>query len=247
MIKFSFDAPSSGQFHVPDAYGNQLPYKKQIKQIKLNQFLAPAHRPAPVVTARDHSLQLTVKTVERGEMPERRALEHFIREKYRQIHQACVSTFSSTLFAGYHGAKMQVVIGMEHLHQAHAFLEQYLDEPIEHILGQLSQTELSRDKIVEIGNLAAVDMNQAKLMVAFLVFHLSRQQIAWAVCTGTAAVRYVLQQMGLHFHVLEKADPEVLGEAQRLWGSYYQQKPYVLAIDVAAALKVTRQLYHFSE
>jgi hypothetical protein len=244
MIKFSFDVPSSGQIHSLDGYSHPLSYKKQIN---LNQFLAPKHLSAPVVSTRDHSLQLTVKSVERGEIPERRALENFIREKYRQVHQASVSTFSSTLFAGYVGAKMQVVIGMEHLHQTNAFLEQYLDEPIENILGKISQTEVNRDQIVEIGNLAAVDMNQAKLMVAFLVFHLSRQQITWAVCTGTAAVRYVLQQMRLHFHVLEKADPEVLGEAQRLWGSYYQQKPYVLAIDVAEALQVTRQLYQFSE
>ncbi|MEZ1995502.1 thermostable hemolysin [Acinetobacter lwoffii] len=51
---------------------------------------------------------------------------------------------------------------------------------------------------------------------------------------------------GITFHVLEKADPQVLGEAQHLWGSYYQQKPYVLAIDVAEALQVARQLYQFS-
>ena len=58
-------------------------------------------------------------------------------------------------------------------------------------------------------------------------------------------MRYVLQQMGLHFQVLEKANPEALGDAQHQWGSYYQQKPYVLAIDVAAALAVTQQQYCF--
>jgi len=60
---------------------------------------------------------------------------------------------------------------MQHLNQFNAFLEQYLDEPIENILGKLSQTTVSRDKVVEIGNLAALDMDKAKLMVAFLVFH----------------------------------------------------------------------------
>jgi hypothetical protein len=38
-----------------------------------------------------------------------------------------------------------------------------------------------------------------------------------------------------------------LGKAKFQWGSYYQQKPYVLAIDVAAALQVTQQFYIFSE
>lgn len=243
MIKFSFDPHSSSQIHYLDAYFKQPQYKKQIN---LDQFLAQAPPAVPVVSAQDGSLQLKVKNVARGDTPERHALESFIRDKYRKVHQASVSTFSSTLFAGYVGTEMQVVIGLEHLNKTQAFLEQYLDEPIERILGKLSATEVSRDKMVEIGNLAAVDMGKAKLMVAFLVFHLAQQQIGWAVCTGTTAVRYVLQQMGLHFQVLEKANPEVLGEAQRLWGSYYQQKPYVLAIDVAEALKVTRQLYRFS-
>ncbi|MFV5502291.1 thermostable hemolysin [Acinetobacter sp. 226] len=243
MIKFSFDPQSSDQIHYLDGYFKQSQYKKQIS---LNKFSLQAHHFDPVISVQDNALQLSVQTVHRGETCERRALENFIQEKYQQVHQATISTFSSTLFAGYDGAEMQVVIGMEHLHQTNAFLEQYLDEPIENILGKLSQTEISRNKIVEIGNLAAVDINQAKLIVAFLVFHLSQQCIEWAVCTGTTAVRYVLQQMGLRFHVLEKADPQVLGEAQRLWGSYYQQKPYVLAIDVAEALQVARQLYQFS-
>lgn len=33
---------------------------------------------------------------------------------------------------------MQVVIGMQHLNQFNAFLEQYLDEPVENILSKLS-------------------------------------------------------------------------------------------------------------
>ncbi len=174
-------------------------------------------------------------------------LENFIREKYRQVHQASVCEFSSTLFAGYVGTEMQVVMGMEHLSTVDAFLERYLDASIEQILTQLSNVPVQRPQIVEIGNLAALDMDKAKLMVAFLVFHLSQKNIDWAVCTGTAAVRYVLQKMGLQFHVIEKADPEVLGEAKLQWGNYYQQKPYVLAIDVAAALQVTQQSYSFSE
>ena len=58
-------------------------------------------------------------------------------------------------------------------------------------------------------------------------------------------MRYVLQQMGLHFQILEKANPEVLGEAQKQWGNYYQQKPLDLAINVADALAVTKQHYDF--
>lgn len=245
MRKFNLDDRSFSKTYYLDRNIHPLKFKKNINNQKL---LEQKNHPAfPVVVLKNSSLRLMVKTVQRSEIPERNILENFIREKYRQVHQASVCEFSSTLFAGYAGAEMQVVIGMEHLSAVDAFLERYLDAPIEQILTQLSNVPVQRSQIVEIGNLAALDMEKAKLMVAFLVFHLSQKNIDWAVCTGTAAVRYVLQKMGLQFHVIEKADPEVLGKAKLQWGSYYQQKPYVLAIDVAAALQVTQQFYIFSE
>ena len=262
MIKFNFDAQSSSQTHFLDANFHQQKNKKQFngyasvaqpykpqtnpKQLNLEQpHLDVLHSYASVIQAHTTAQHLNVTTVTHDASKQRLALEHFIRDKYQKVHQASINTFSDTLFAGYVNYDMQVVIGMQPLGANQAFLEQYLGAPIETILTQLSQVPVTRAQIVEIGNLAAQDMSKAKLMVAFLVFHLSQNNVSWAVCTGTAAVRYVLQQMGLHFQVLEKANPEALGDAQHQWGSYYQQKPYVLAIDVAAALAVTQQQYCF--
>lgn len=42
---------------------------------------------------------------------------------------------------------------------------------------------------------------------------------------------------------MDKADPNALGAAQKQWGNYYQQKPLVLAINVAEALAVTQEIY----
>src|SRR5690606_1870462 len=134
MIKFSFDPYLSSQIHYINTYFKQPEYKKQIHHNKSLVQVPPAY---PVISAQDQSLHLTVKTVEQSETLERRSLEHFIQEKYQQVHQATVSTFSAPLFAGYHGAEMQVVIGMQHLNKAYAFLEQYLDEPVENTLSKL--------------------------------------------------------------------------------------------------------------
>lgn len=243
VIKFNFDCNSSNQIHYLNYNPNQPKYKKQLHiQKLLEQKNAPL---CPTVSSRHSSLGVRVKALDRSRSSERIAVENFIRDKYRAVHEASISEFFPTLFAGYVEQEMQVAIGLEHLKTNAAFLEQYLDEPIEMILGKLGNTRVARERIVEIGNLAALNMDHAKLMVAFLVFHLTQKNIEWAVCTGTAAVRYVLQQMGLHFHVLDKANPELLGEAKRQWGSYYQQKPYVLAIHVAEALAVTKELYSF--
>ena len=177
---------------------------------------------------------------------ERKEIEEYISLKYREKHNATLTHFSSTLFLGTSEDQMQVAIGIEHLKTHKAFLEQYLEQPIERSLQNITQQHVSRSKIVEIGNLASENMEYAKMIVAFLVFYLSLDGAEWAVCTGTIAVRYVLQQMGLHFHVLEKANPDVLGEAKKQWGNYYEQKPLVLAINVAESLSVTQKNYDFN-
>lgn len=170
-------------------------------------------------------------------------VEAYIRLKYREKHNAILTQFSSNLFVGMLDNDIKVAIGIEGLKAQAAFLEHYLQQPVEYYLRKLIQQSISREKIVEIGNLASENVEYAKMMVAFLVYHLSAQGIEWAVCTGTIAVRYVLQQMGLRFHILDRADPDALGEEKRRWGNYYEQKPLVLAIHVADALAVTRENY----
>ena len=177
---------------------------------------------------------------------ERKEIEEYISLKYREKHNATLTHFSSTLFVGTSEDQTQVAIGIEQLKTHKAFLEQYLEQPIEQSLQNMTQRDISRSKIVEIGNLASENMEYAKIIVAFLVFYLSLEGVEWAVCTGTIAVRYVLKQMGLHFHVLEKANPDVLGEAKKQWGNYYEQKPLVLAINVAESLSVTEKNYDFN-
>ena len=174
MMKFNLDDRSFSKTYYLDRNIHPLKFKKNINNQKLLE--QKNYSISPVVVLKNSSLRLVVKTVQRSEIAERNMLENFIREKYRQVHQASVCEFSSTLFAGYVGTEMQVVIGMEHLSTADAFLERYLDASIEQILTQLSNVPVQRPQIVEIGNLAALDMEKAKLMVAFLVFHLSQKK-----------------------------------------------------------------------
>lgn len=199
------------------------------------------------ITNRDKALHLHIHPIKPFDQHERQAVQNYIRSKYFKIHHASLSHFSSQLFIGKCKQNIKVAIGVEHLSRTQAFLEQYLHEPIEKILSERLSTQVLRENVVEIGHLASENAEFAKMMVAFLVFHLNQKKIDWAVCTGTLAVRYVLQQMGIGFQVLEKADPAVLGNAQQQWGNYYQQKPMVLVIDVTEALKTTQSKYSFTD
>lgn len=241
MTTFIFKNSSSNKINYLDSNLYNSKYKKE-RFIKTDSDKNCAEV-LPKVSSKNALISLDVKTLDRSRTLERMRAESFISDKYKEIHNASLSEFFSTLFAGYTENGMQVAIGMETLSGKDAFLEQYLETPVQVSLEKFTQSKVPRDKLVEIGNLASLNIENAKLMVAFLVFHLSRQKVEWAVCTGTVAVRYVLQQMRLHFHVIDKADPNALGAAQKQWGNYYQQKPLVLAINVAEALAVTQEIY----
>lgn len=202
MMKFNLDDRSFSKTYYLDRNIHPLKFKKNINNQKLLE--QKNYSISSVVVLKNSSLRLVVKTVQRSEIAERNMLENFIREKYRQVHQASVCEFSSTLFAGYVGTEMQVVIGMEHLSTVDAFLERYLDASIEQILTQLSNVPVQRPQIVEIGNLAALDMDKAKLMVAFLVFHLS-QKILIGPCVPVLQ-RFVMycKKWGCSFMSLKK-------------------------------------------
>lgn len=242
MTTFIFGTDFSTKFNGLNYYKNHLVYKNSTAKLEHLNLLDNQKTYQIVSHKKNMLLRIHAAQVDQSE---RKQVETYISTKYQEMHKATLSHFSSTLFVGEFQHQTQVAIGIEPLKSHQAFLEQYLVQPIEQTLTKMIQRDVAREKIIEIGNLASQNMEYAKMMVAFLVFYLTLAEVEWAVCTGTIAVRYVLQQMGLHFHVLEKANPEVLGEAQKQWGNYYQQKPLVLAINVADALAVTQQHYDF--
>ena len=242
MTTFIFGKKFSTTFSGLNYYKNHKIYENSV--LKLEYLNGLNCQKNYRVVSHQKKMMLHIHAVQVGQ-PERKQVEAFISTKYQEMHKATLSHYSSTLFVGEFQHQTHVAIGIEPLKSHQAFLEQYLVQPIEQTLTKMIQRDVARDKIVEIGNLASQNMEYAKMIVAFLVFYLTVAEVEWAVCTGTIAVRYVLQQMGLHFHVLEKANPEVLGEAKKQWGNYYQQKPLVLAINVADALAVTQQHYDF--
>ncbi|MUG31410.1 thermostable hemolysin [Psychrobacter sanguinis] len=155
---------------------------------------------------------------------------------------------------------LSVAIGIKPVTRSPVFLEQYLNAPIDVAIAQFAGSPIARERIVEIGNLASQSAGNARLMIAFLVFYLSAlskpvgQSVAttkadWAVCTGTNAVRHILSSMGIESHVVAKATIDAITskEQQASWGSYYDNNPLVLAIDIAKAKVVCSPHYQYTE
>lgn len=170
--------------------------------------------------------------------PRRAEVERFIRGVYAERFGATVPAFAPVLVsladpaggiaaaAGYRGADGGPL-----------FLEHYLGRPVEHALAETSGRQPARGEVVEIGHLAAARAGAGRRLVYLLGPHLAHQGYQWAVATLTRELLQLFGRMGLAPLALAPADPAVLGEQARQWGSYYEHDPVVLAGEIGPALR----------
>ncbi len=113
------------------------------------------------------------------------------------------------------------------------FLETYLDTPIEQALALAFAPPVVRSG-VEVGNLAVVDRGGVRLLFSVLTAFLYAAKYEWVVFTVGPLVVNTFLRLGLPLTDLGPARPERLSASERLaWGSYYDQKPHVMAGRVA--------------
>jgi hypothetical protein len=88
---------------------------------------------------------------------------------------------------------------------------------------------VSRDEIVEVGNLAGASCRAAVRMVAQLPVFLMKRRYSWIVFTATGALRQILASFGAPLIELGRADPYRVATAADSWGRYYESDPRVFA------------------
>ncbi len=108
------------------------------------------------------------------------------------------------------------------------FLESYLDQPIEQAVSLAFGRPIQRERIVEIGNLAA---DNVWAMIA--LWGAAANDLGGAsevvVATLTAPLRRMFARIAVPVHELAPADPARLGPTAAEWGSYYESDPRVCA------------------
>lgn len=108
------------------------------------------------------------------------------------------------------------------------FLEQYLEAPVEQLLSHALDRPVSRDRVVEIGNLAAVRAGMARVLIPGLAARLRGEGFELAVFTATRELRNAFHRLSLGPIVLAAADPARLRGGAAAWGSYYTHAPTVM-------------------
>jgi hypothetical protein len=173
-------------------------------------------------------------------------VEVFVKQKFKQSYSANINEFFPDLLCMRCFGKLTGTAGMRVANNSKLFLEQYLDQAIETELSALNNKTVSRDSIVEIGNLASSQRGASHLLFLLFTSILHRAGYRWIVFTATKSLQNNLNKLGFELSYLCNADPSKLdNDSVEDWGKYYDTEPQVVAGDLDNAMNIiqTRPLY----
>lgn len=171
--------------------------------------------------------------------PERDGVEQFVRSVYANRYAADVRDFTPFLVAlRDEGDTVIAAAGYRPAARGPLFLERYLPAPVETLLGHESSKRPGRERVVEVGHLAAIRAGAGRELIRLLAAHLSAQSFHWVVSTVTEELRHLFVRLGVAPLALGVADPAVLGPDAARWGRYYDHHPVVLAGHIEASRQV---------
>lgn len=172
--------------------------------------------------------------------PHRDQLESYIHSRYAETYNANIEHFLPYLLATWGDDAVQGVLGLRPGACGRFFVENYLDAPIESIVSGLQGAPVDRSLIIETGNLAG-SRGSSQLLFIALTEVLYQAGFRWVTFTATAQVSALLHRLGFAPQEICEADLQRLGAHGKDWGSYYDNKPYVVVGDVAQAWHTLRR------
>ncbi|MBV1787992.1 thermostable hemolysin [Marinobacterium sp. D7] len=161
-----------------------------------------------------------------------------IRQTYRQVYGAELHHFMPLLL-WLHGT--ETAVGLSPGSSGAMFLEHYLDQSVEQALQQAVGSDVSRSGVIELGNFAAGNVGETRLLIPMLAKLLYRLGYEWVVFTSTPTLKNSFRRLGVELVTLASADPSRVPNAG-CWGSYYDCAPQVLAGSIAQAMPGLAQL-----
>jgi thermostable hemolysin len=168
---------------------------------------------------------------------QRAHVEHYIAEHFYSYYQAQLASFLPYFLATHSENQISSALGFHPAHTGEQlFLEQYLDHDIQSTLGRLFHRTISREDVVEIGNLTSSKKGSSHILFVLTAAILYEAGYKWVVFTATKQVETLLTKLGLTPVCVCNADPERLSDQGSSWGSYYDQKPKVLAGNLLDAI-----------
>lgn len=170
---------------------------------------------------------------------QRIAVQEFIGAMFARAHHARIKHYMPVLLSlNAPDGTLVMACGLRSAAASDLFLEQYLSQPVQVALATAAAKPIARSDIVEVGNLAVATQTPARHLIVALTRYLAATPVQWVVCTVLPQLRNSFARLGIPYHELGVARIESLSPEERAdWGNYYDERPLVIAINVAAALQ----------
>ncbi|GAA0831323.1 thermostable hemolysin [Marinomonas arenicola] len=165
----------------------------------------------------------------------RTQLESFIKEGFHKKYQADVNTFMPLLL-GIQARGLKAVVGIRRGNEP-LFTEQYLPASITEIL-QEHGIWTDRHNVAELGNLYSQNQRFTLPLLMTVVMSLYLSDVDYLVFSGTKTVCQLLEKLKLPMTFLADVNPKRLVNAEKQWGSYYQNSPKVMLLDVKKSVSI---------
>ena len=156
-------------------------------------------------------------------------VEAFIHDRYWQVYQAKVDSYSDrllTLFSD--DGRPAGVAGLRNQTDGF-FSERYLDEPIDRAATRATGLSIDRSEVLEITNLACANSHSVFPLMSCVLEHGRQNGFSCGVFTVTSALRRVFRRLDLPLIFLASAFPDRIGDVGK-WGTYYDADPQVCVL-----------------
>lgn len=169
--------------------------------------------------------------------PERSRAEAFLEAEYARAFGGRIRAHYPMLMSvrGRDG-EVLAAVGFRLASAGPLFLEQYLDEPVEAAIARRLGEPVTRDGVVEIGNLASADPCVSRALFSALAAQLQQLGATYAVATATRQLRRSFERIRFPVTCLAEAEAGRLAQAADDWGTYYACDPQVVVGPISAAL-----------
>lgn len=187
----------------------------------------------------------TLVQLEGPKAAERAEAEDFVCAAFLVAYEARVEHFLPTLMALRNDTgRLLAVLGLREPGPVPLFLEQYLDRPVEQALSAAAACPVDRASLVEVGNFAVGAAGGGRWLITALTAYLYAAGHSWTVFTCGPELQNAFRRLGVELIDLGAADPRRLAaDAAARWGSYYDQKPRVMAANVAQSHQILSALF----
>ncbi len=175
--------------------------------------------------------------------PLRSQVEAYVTKRYEHAFNAQLNQFMPEYLLLREGELIKSVCGIRSAEQESLFLEQYLPASAETLITEHFGCAIHRASIIEFGQLASFSHGLSALHFLMMTDTLVEQGFEWCIFTATDPLHAMLSRLGLSPKVLAQADAKYVTDANKIWGSYYQHQPRILAGNLKQGLKQLSSLY----